>query len=202
MLNEVKKSLNDISKKLVKIQDAREFLLKNSREVIVLCSKAIILAHSGKNDEAKKILKNAENLLKKYRTKLSPEISRYLITAEQEFVEASCFISIIEKKPIPSEKKMNVMSESYVLGLMDCIGELKRTVFDKIRVGQVDEAIRIFEIMEELYMNLYPFSLYDKVVKEARKKMDVARILVEDVRVSITEEKRRSELLRTIEKLK
>lgn len=202
MLNEVKKSLSDISKKLVKIQDAREFLLKNSREVIVLCSKAIILAHSGKNDEAKKILKNAENLLKKYRTKLSPEISRYLITAEQEFVEASCFISIIEKKPIPSEKKMNVMSESYVLGLMDCIGELKRTVFDKIRVGQVDEAIRIFEIMEELYMNLYPFSLYDKVVKEARKKMDVARILVEDVRVSITEEKRRSELLRTIEKLK
>lgn len=202
MLNEVKKSLNDISKKLVKIQDAREFLLKNSREVIVLCSKAIILAHSGKNDEAKKILKNAENLLKKYRTKLSPEISRYLITAEQEFVEASCFISIIEKKPIPSEKKMNVMSESYVLGLMDCIGELKRTVFDKIRVGQVDEAIRIFEIMEELYMNLYPFSLYDKVVKEARKKMDVARILVEDVRVSITEEKRRSELLKTIEKLK
>jgi translin len=150
----------------------------------------------------KKILKNAENLLKKYRTKLSPEISRYLITAEQEFVEASCFISIIEKKPIPSEKKMNVMSESYVLGLMDCIGELKRTVFDKIRVGQVDEAIRIFEIMEELYMNLYPFSLYDKVVKEARKKMDVARILVEDVRVSITEEKRRSELLKTIEKLK
>ncbi len=202
MLNEVKKSLNDISKKLVKIQDAREFLLKNSREVIVLCSKAIILTHSGKNDEAKKILKNAENLLKKYRTKLSPEISRYLITAEQEFVEASCFISIIEKKPIPSEKKMNVMSESYVLGLMDCIGELKRTVFDKIRVGQVDEAIRIFEIMEELYMNLYPFSLYDKVVKEARKKMDVARILVEDVRVSITEEKRRSELLKTIEKLK
>ena len=202
MLNEVKKSLNDISKKLVKIQDAREFLLKNSREVIVLCSKAIILAHSGKNDEAKKILKNAENLLKKYRTKLSPEISRYLITAEQEFVEASCFISIIEKKPIPSQKKMNVMSESYVLGLMDCIGELKRTVFDKIRVGQVDEAIRIFEIMEELYMNLYPFSLYDKVVKEARKKMDVARILVEDVRVSITEEKRRSELLKTIEKLK
>jgi translin len=202
LLNEVKKSLNDISKKLVKIQDAREFLLKNSREVIVLCSKAIILTHSGKNDEAKKILKNAENLLKKYRTKLSPEISRYLITAEQEFVEASCFISIIEKKPIPSEKKMNVMSESYVLGLMDCIGELKRTVFDKIRVGQVDEAIRIFEIMEELYMNLYPFSLYDKVVKEARKKMDVARILVEDVRVSITEEKRRSELLKTIEKLK
>ncbi|MGY5141726.1 MAG: RNA-binding protein [Nitrosopumilus sp.] len=201
-MNEVKKSLNDISKKLVKIQDAREFLLKNSREVIVLCSKAIILTHSGKNDESKKILKNAENLLKKYRTKLSPEISRYLITAEQEFVEASCFISIIEKKPIPSQKKMNVMSESYVLGLMDCIGELKRTVFDKIRVGQVDEAIRIFEIMEELYMNLYPFSLYDKVVKEARKKMDVARILVEDVRVSITEEKRRSELLKTIEKLK
>ena len=40
------------------------------------------------------------------------------------------------------------MPESYVLGLLDCVGELKRRVFDEMRIGNIDEAIRFFEIME------------------------------------------------------
>jgi translin len=94
------------------------------------------------------------------------------------------------------------MPESYVLGLLDCVGELKRMVFDKIRIGKIDEATKIFEVMENLYLHLYTFSLYDKVVKEARRKIDVNRILVDDVRSAITEEKRRSELIKTLQKLK
>ena len=93
------------------------------------------------------------------------------------------------------------MPESYVLGLLDCVGELKRRVFDKIRIGEIDEANKIFEVMEELYLQLYTFSMYDKVVKEARRKIDVNRILVDDVRSAITEEKRRSELIKTLKKL-
>jgi len=54
------------------------------------------------------------------------------------------------------------MPESYILGLLDCVGELKRMVFDKIRIGKIDEATRIFEVMENLYLHLYTFSLYDK----------------------------------------
>ena len=50
--------------------------------------------------------------------------------------------------------------------------------------------VRFFEIMEGLYLQLYTFSLYDKVVKEARRKIDVNRILVDDVRSAITEEKK------------
>ena len=124
-----------------------------------------------------------------------------MITPEQEFVEAASLIAIIEKKEIPSEKELEVMPESYVLGLMDCIGELKRMIFDKIRVGDIDEATRIFEVMENLYLNLYPFSMYDKVLKEARRKIDVDRILIDDVRGAITEEKRRSDLISALNKL-
>jgi translin len=43
--------------------------------------------------------------------------------------------------------------------------------------------------------------MYDKVVKEARRKIDVNRILVDDVRAIITEEKRRTELIKTLKKL-
>ena len=200
-LKNVKTSLNKISKSLGVVQDSREFLLKNTREIIILCSKSIIAVHKGELETGKNNLKQADILLKKYKKKATGGLERYLITPEQEFVEAACLIAIVEKKEIPSDKKLSVMPESYVLGLLDCVGELKRMVFDKIRIGKIDDATRIFDIMENLYMNLYTFSLYDKVVKEARRKIDVNRILVDDVRSAITEEKRRSELIKTLQKL-
>jgi len=201
-LKNVKPSLNKIAKSLENIQESREFLLKNTREIIILCSRSIIAVHKGDLKTGKNNLKQADKLLKKYKKKATDGLRRYLITPEQEFVEAACLIAIVEKKEIPSDKKLSVMPESYVLGLLDCVGELKRMVFDKIRIGKIDEATRIFDVMENLYLHLYTFSLYDKVVKEARRKIDVNRILVDDVRSAITEEKRRSELIKTLQKLK
>jgi translin len=194
--------LDKISKSLANVQDNREFLLRNTREIVILCSKSIISVHKGDMKTAKKNLKQADSLLNRYKKKAELDLRRYLVTPEQEYVEAACLISVVERKEIPSDVKLKVMSESYVLGLLDCIGELKRMVFDKIRVGDINEALRIFEIMENLYLHLYPFSMYDKVVKEARRKIDVDRILVDDTRGAITEEKRRSELIATLNKLK
>ncbi|MBA4435709.1 MAG: RNA-binding protein [Nitrosopumilus sp.] len=199
-LKNVKPSLNKISKTLGTTQDSREFLLKNTREIIVLCSRSIIAVHKNDTKTGKINLKKAESLLKKYKKKATGDLRRYIITPEQEFVEAACLIAVVEKKEIPSDKKLGVMPESYVLGLLDCIGELKRMVFDKIRIGEIDEATRVFEVMENLYLQLYTFSMYDKVVKEARRKIDVNRILVDDVRSAITEEKRRTELIKTLKK--
>ncbi len=200
-LKNVKPSLNKIAKELETVQDAREFLLKNTREIIILCSKSIIAVHKGDLTTGKNNLKQAEVLLKKYKKKATGGLRRYLITPEQEFVEAACLIAIVEKKEIPTDKKLAVMPESYVLGLLDCVGELKRQVFDKIRIDEIDEATRIFEVMENLYLQLYTFSMYDKVVKEARRKIDVNRILVDDVRSVITEEKRRTELIKILKKI-
>jgi translin len=200
-LKNVKPSLNNIAKSLSEVQDAREFLLKNTREIIILCSKSIISTHKEDLKTAKNYLKQAEVLLKKYKKKATPELQKYMITSEQEFVEAVSLIAIVEKNEIPSEKKLDVMPESYVLGLMDCVGELKRMIFDKIRIGDIDNALRIFEVMENLYLYLYPFSMYDKVLKEARRKIDVDRILVDDARGAITEEKRRFELIKALNKI-
>ena len=201
-LKNVKPSLNKIAKSLGKVQDDREFLLKNTREIIVLCSRSIIAVHKRDIKTGKTNLKQAETLLKKYKKKATGDLRRYITTPEQEFVEAVALIAIVEKKEIPTDKKLAVMPDSYVLGLLDCVGELKRMVFDKIRNGEIDEATRIFDVMENLYLSLYTFSMYDKVVKEARKKIDVNRILVDDVRSAITEEKRRSDLIKTLQGLK
>jgi translin len=201
-LKNVKSSLDKISKTLADVQDNREFLLKNTREIIILCSRSIISVHKGDLKTAKKNLKAVDLLLKKYRKKATSNLQRYLITSEQEYVEAACLLAVVEGKEIPSDKNLKVMEESYVLGLLDCVGELKRMTFDKIRIGDTENALRTFDIMENLYLHLYPFSMYDKVVKEARRKIDVNRILVDDVRGAITEEKRRSELIEALNKLK
>ena len=201
VLKTAKKSLLKIEKTLGNIQDAREFLLKNSREIIVLCSRSIIAVHKEDLATGKNNLRQAEKLLKKYNKKAVGGLRRYLLTPEQEFVEAACLLAIVEKKEIPSDVRLGVMPESYVLGLLDCVGELKRRVFDKIRLGDIIEAVRLFEIMEDLYLQLYTFSMYDKVVKEARRKIDVNRILVDDVRSAITEEKRRTELIKTLQQI-
>ncbi|MCA9828358.1 MAG: RNA-binding protein [Nitrosopumilus sp.] len=200
-LKNVRPALNRIAKSLGDVQDSREFLLKNTREIVILCSKSIIAVHKGDLANGKKNLIQAEKLLRTYKKKATGDLRRYLITPEQEFVEAACLIAIVEQKEIPSDKMLSVTQESYVLGLLDCIGELKRQILDKIRIGEIDEAVRIFDTMENLYLQLYTFSMYDKVVKEARRKIDVNRILVDDVRSVITEERRRAELIRVLKKL-
>ena len=87
---------------------------------------------------------------------------------------------------------------AYVLGLLDCIGELKRLALDSIRAGNAGEAQRVFWVMQELYEAVYPFATLDKVVKDVRRKLDVNRSLIEGVRAAVTEEARRAELIRAL----
>ncbi|MDX1533056.1 MAG: RNA-binding protein [Nitrosopumilaceae archaeon] len=201
-LKNVKTSLSKISKTLSSTQNSREYLIKNTRDVVILSSQAIIAVHKQDIKSAKEKAKKASNLLTKQKKKAVGELQRYIITPEQELVEAFSLIAIAEKKPIPSMDNLKVSPEAYILGLLDCIGELKRLTYDKIRNGKSKEAIRIFGVMEELYQNLYPFAAFDKVVKEARRKLDVNRILVEDVRAALTEEIRRADLIDAITKLR
>lgn len=202
MLESTKRSLETISKSLEKNLEEREDLIKNTRRIVILCSESIIDCH--KNDiksAAKKVLA-AKKLLEQYRKKTSEALYRHLLLPEQEFVEASSLLSVLQGRQIPTVESLKVKEESYVLGLLDCIGELRRNVYDKIRLGEADEAKKSFEIMEELYLQLYPFAYFDKIIKEVRKKLDVARILVEETRIAITEEIRRSELIKSLKKNK
>ena len=194
----VKSSLNDISKSLHSVNAAREYLIKNTRDVVILCSHSIIAAHKGDLRLAKQKIKNAELVLKKNQKKAKDDFKKYLITPEQELVEACSFLAIIENKEIPSLKSMKVSKESYILGLLDCIGELKRLMLDNIRKDKLKEANRIFNVMENLYLILYPFAMFDKIVKEARRKLDVNRSLVEESRAIITEEIRRNHFVKAL----
>ena len=198
----VRTSLPKISKELERTNSSREFLIKNNRSVVINCSQAIISIHKKDLVTAKKKIKKAKEELIKLKQKAEGDLNRYVLTPEQELVEAVSLLSIIEGKDIPSYKSLKISGESYILGLLDCIGELKRQVIDTIRVGNLKKAESLFDVMENLYLMLYPFATYDKIVKESRRKLDVNRSLVEDTRTILTEEIRRQELIETINKTK
>ena len=201
-LKNVRTSLPKISKELERTNSSREFLIKNNRTVVINCSQAIISIHKKDLVTAKKKIKKAKEELTKLKQKAEGDLNRYVLTPEQELVEAVSLLSIIEGKDIPSYKSLKISGESYILGLLDCIGELKRQVIDTIRVGNLKKAESLFDVMENLYLMLYPFATYDKIVKESRRKLDVNRSLVEDTRTILTEEIRRQELIETINKTK
>ena len=201
-LKNVKTSLPIISKELERTNSSREFLIKNNRTVVINCSQAIISIHKKDLVTAKNKIKKAKEQLAKLKQKAIGDLGRYVLTPEQELVEAISLLAIIEGKDVPSYKSLKVSGESYILGLLDCIGELKRQVIDTIRVGNLKKAEDLFDLMENLYLMLYPFATYDKIIKETRRKLDVNRSLVEDTRTILTEEIRRQKLIETINKTK
>ena len=201
-LKNIKSSLSKISKSLEEAQNSREYIIKRTREVVILCSQAIISVHKLDIVDGKDKAAKAKKLLDEIRKKSNAELYRYIMTSEQELVEAFAFLAIVQKSEIPSAESLGVKGESYILGLLDCIGELKRLVYDSIREGKVKDASKFFEIMENLYLFLYPFAIYDKLVNETRRKLDVNRILIEDARAAVTEEIRRSALIDSINKFK
>jgi translin len=200
-MDSIQSSIDSIMDNLQSTQGRREKLIKGTRDVIMLCSKSIVSLHSGKFDEASQQANKAKELLDELRQDAQADLYRYMIGAETELVEANALRAIISGSSIPSMDSLNVKGDSYILGLLDCVGELKRLVYDKIRVGKSEEANSLFALMEQIYSALFPFAAYDNIVPGVRRKLDVARILIEDTRAAVTEDSRRLAMLDAIDKL-
>ena len=200
-INSLQQSLRIINAELKEAEERREKLLKGTRDVISLCSKSIVDLHHGKQDEAKEKLRKANVMLAEFRGYTKDDLQKYLLVPEQEFVEASVLTSVVEDSEIPGSLDLKVSGPAYTIGLLDCIGECKRRVYDKVRKGSLAEAQNLFSFMEEIYGLVYPFAIYDNLVGGLKRKLDVAKFLIEDVRSLITEESRRQNLMRAIEHL-
>jgi translin len=197
----IQSSLEEINASLGDVQDRREKLIKGTRDVIMLCSKSIIAMHHGKEGEAKEGMLGAAAMLNDLRVYAKQDLYKYVTVAEQELVEARALYSVMEGTDLPSMKDIGVTGESYLTGLLDCVGEIKRLIFDRMRSGKTQDAERLFAIMEQIYGALYPFAAYDNIVPGLRKKLDVARMLIEDIRAVVTEESRRQAMLDAVERL-
>ena len=200
-LSSVASSLDLISRELDDVRNRREIILKGSRDVISLSSKSIVAMHTDRKTSARALLKDAKKKLVRLRKEARQDLTKYLISPETEYVEAEVLLSIITKRRIPAFRSLSVSEASYILGLLDVIGEIKRLILDSIRMGKSDEASDLFSIAEGLYIMISPFASFDKIAGGTRRKLDVARALVENSRAVVTDDRRRHDLLTAMQNL-
>lgn len=175
-----------IMKRLEERHASREFLLKNSRETVALCSRSIISTHKGDIKQGVRQCEQARAMLKEQKRRATGDLRTYLAMPEQELTEAACLIAVVQNKSIPTSRLLGVSEAPYVLGLLDAIGEMKRMVLDMLRAGRIDEAVRVFGISVDLYDELSGFVVYNNSVRDIRKKIDAARITIDSVRDAVT----------------
>ena len=199
MLEHVQTDIEEINKKFKDIEERRNTIIKGTRDATILCSKAIVSMHAHKKNESLEYIEKAKKLLQQFRELGKDDLQKYLYVAEQEYVEACCLFSLAQDNAIPSMKSLEVYDISYVMGLLDCIGEIKRMIIDKIRTEGISNVNTLFELMDRIYGTIYPLAVYDNLMPGLRKKLDVSRILIENVRAIVTEEKRRSVMIERIQ---
>lgn len=187
-LDHVRRSLKSMEARFSQQLERRDRVIKGSRDVISASSRAIISVHLGKKKEGERELSRAKALLKELKRDADGSVARYIVSPETEVVEASVVISLSKGKPLPSMESLDASPEAYLLGLLDAVGELKRLVLDSILRRDLGGAKKYFGVMEELYAACSPLAVYDHVVNGARRKIDVARMLVEDTRGLLAEE--------------
>ncbi len=179
--SDFEKQLETIRKKLDEIDNAREELLRLSRELRRKSTLAISNVHIGNVEEAKNLLEKAKEILQKIDAYKQSEIY-YPITRDsmQEFVEAVVFLKTVNEKrlKIPSFD-VDIHPSSILTGMADVVGELRRYILDLLRKSEIEEAERLVKIMEGIYFSLVSFNYPDKIVPGLRGKIDMMRLSLE-----------------------
>lgn len=200
-----KGDLRRIQGELSKLDEAREKILKVSRQAVRLSSNAIIQIHRSELGRARKTLRRAEKALSKLKALLEENSGFKLLaspslTAFQEYAEAKLLFSFVSSGRIASLKEVNVDSSHYLLGLLDFVGELRRLTLNLLRGGETSKAEAALRAMEEIYESLYSLD-HTSLIPNFRHKMDGARRILEATRSDLIAELRKASLEEAIRDL-
>lgn len=201
----LKRILDEIEKEMQEREEIKDELYDSMRQATRLSKRAIFSVHKGQLKEAKRLLKETKKLFAKlHETPASHKNLTFVGivgAAFQEYSEARIFLKLVEDGVFVSPRKIGVPSTSYLLGLADVVGELRRRVLDFLRKGDVKVAEESLEKMEFIYDELMVMNVALRVVPELRRKSDIARRIIEATRGDVTIEIRRSSLERSIKQL-
>jgi len=167
-----KKDLENIKKEIEAYNIQRDFLIKTSREVIKLSKKVIFAVHRDDMNSAEKSTKDMTALLKKLSSAAKhPRLisSGSYKVAVQEYVEALCFYELTKNNKIPTNSKLKLDPEFYLMGLIDLTGELVRKAINSAIKGEYGTSVKLKELVSDLYDELM---LFDFTGGELRKKFD------------------------------
>jgi translin len=168
----------------------REQALSQARQLTRECSLAIRAVHRDDKETMETHLGKARSLADQLRRDLAnyPDLyyAGYTQDALKEFVEANVTCALIQNHPLQTPEALNVEDATYLNGLAEVIGELRRRTLDILRHGYSQEAERLLSCMDEIYSVLVTMDYPDAITNGLRRQTDMARGIIEKTRGDVT----------------
>jgi translin len=165
---------------------ARERALPAARRSIRSSANAIRAIHRLELDSARSLIEGSRAALDEGLAAVERQAeirhAGYLQDAQKEYAEANLTLALVTGAELPGPTDLQVEDAAYLGGMSDAIGEGRRRVLDLLRTGDVEEADRLHQAMEEMYGVLVTMDYPDAITMNLRRATDVSRSLIEKTR--------------------
>jgi translin len=169
---------------------ARDQALARARILTRACALAIRAVHRDDTETMKGHLEEARQLADALRSDLAdfPPIffAGYTQDSLKEFVEASITCALIRGEALPSLDELNIPPATYLNGLAESVGEMRRRCLDMLRQDRSAEAERLLDHMDDIYSILVTMDYADAITNGLRRQTDVIRAIIERTRGDLT----------------
>jgi translin len=184
---------------------ARDIALTQARALTRFCSQAIRAVHRDEDDAMRQQLDEARKMADSLRAAVAnfPDLyyAGYTQDALKEFVEANVTCALIKNQALIGPQELGVEYNTYLNGLSEVVGELRRRCLDILRHGYSTEAERLLTQMDDIYAVLVTIDYPDAITNGLRRQTDIARNIIEKTRGDITFSLRGEHLERAIARL-
>jgi translin len=196
---------NQIREKFDTRTAMRDQALTEARQLTRACSLAIRAVHRDDKEVMQGHLKEARSLADKLCSELKhyPDLyfAGYTQDALKEFVEANVTCALIQSQPLQTPEELRVEEATFLNGLAEVVGELRRRILDILRSGYSEEAERLLGHMDEIYSVLVTMDYPDAITNGLRRQTDLARGIIEKTRGDVTFSLRSDYLARSLREL-
>jgi translin len=169
---------------------ARDQALVQARQLTRLSAHTIRAIHRGESQQAEELLMEARVLTLNIQRDLAGfqdlYYAGYTQDAIKEFAEASLTCALIENKPLPQPEELGIEYATWLNGLAETIGELRRRCLDILRQGYSEDAERLLGAMDEIYNVLVTMDYPDAITNGLRRQTDLVRGIIERTRADLT----------------
>ncbi len=169
---------------------ARDQALVQARALTRHAAQAIRAIHRSDSELAHEHLREARGLVDALKNDLAafPDLffAGYTQDAIKEYAEASITVALIENQPLPMPEALGIEYATYLNGLAEVTGELRRKTLDMLRQGYSPEAERLLACMDEIYALLITVDYPDAITNGLRRQTDLVRGIVERTRGDMT----------------
>ena len=173
--------------RLAVLEKKRTSAIDSSRIITRKTKNMIHAIHVGEDyaPMEKELVTDKESLFRDVGDEPSVVCSAVVQDALGEYAEAFIFAAIVKGDDIPSFDSLGISPQSWVMGLADSIGEVRRMILTYLIDGRIDDARALFERMETVGDDVLGFDVPDAIAP-IRRKQDVARSIIEKTRSDIT----------------